>query len=381
MLRKMLGLIALSTLMSQAFAVTDYPANYTKCAKEGASCTMSGTRSVAFGKSGTFVYATLSGSFKCDASLFPSNSISGTRYCSYAKTASATATPTPAKATATPTPVKATAVPATATPTPVKATSTPTPTSTASSGAPDVRTVPACANIPVTATINVAAGETWDGLAKYGKWVCMVGSGTKFNGTQSEDQSPIFNIASGGTVSNVIIGDGTVGTGTGLAAGGADGIHCGGGTCNLKNVYWADVGEDGATLKNGGNMTISGGAAFKAADKLFQHNGSGTLTIKDFYASNIGKLARSCGNCSTQYARKIVVDGVTLGTVNASVVGINSSYDSKSGIAGSYDVATISNLNYSGSKKKCAPYVGTGKGYEPKEDKDEANIARACIFK
>jgi len=390
MLRKTLGLIALSALMSQAFAATDYPTNYTKCAKEGSSCSMTGTRSVAFGKSGNFVYATLSGSFKCDASLFPSNSISGARYCSYAKSASATATPTPVKATATPTPVKATAtptpvkatsVPATATPTPVKATSTPTPTSTASSGAPSARTVPSCTKVTVTATINVGAGETWDGLAKYGKWVCMVGSGTKFNGTQTEGQSPIFNIASGGTVSNVIIGDGSVGTGTGLAAGGADGIHCAGGTCNVKNVYWADVGEDGATLKNGANMTISGGAAFKAADKLFQHNGSGTLTIKDFYANNIGKLARSCGNCSTQYARKIVVDGVTLGTVNASVVGINSSYDSKSGIAGKYDVATISNLNYSGSKKKCAPYVGTGKGYEPKADTNAANIARSCIFK
>jgi hypothetical protein len=381
MLRKLLGVIALSTLMSQAFAATDYPSGYTKCAKEGETCTMSGTRSVAFGKSGTFVYATLSGSFTCSASLFPSNSITGSRYCSYAASTSATATPTPTKtATATPTPTQTASATATPTPTKVSATATPTPTSTSTSGAPGARTVPSCTKVTVTSTTTVSSGEVWDGLVKYGKWVCLVGSGTAFNGTQSEDQSPIFNI-NGGTVQNVIIGDGSVGTGTNLAAGGADGIHCASGTCAIKNVYWADVGEDGATLKGSGNLTISGGAAFKASDKLFQHNGSGTLTIKDFYASNIGKLARSCGNCSTQYARTVVVDGVSLGTVNAAVVGINSSYDSKSGIAGKYDVATISNLDYSGSKTKCKTYIGTGKGNEPSEDSSSSNAARSCIFK
>ena len=382
MIKKLLGIAALSALMSPAFAATDYPSGYTKCAKEGETCTMTGTRSVAFGKSGSFVYATLSGSFTCSASLFPTSSVTGTRYCSYSNTASATATATPTKtATATPTPTKVAAATPTTTPTPTKV-ATPTPTSVSSSGttAPGTRTVPSCTKVTVTSTTTVASGEVWDGLAKYGKWVCLVGSGTAFNGTQSENQSPIFTI-NGGTVQNVIIGDGSVGTGTNLAAGGADGIHCASGTCNVKNVFWGDVGEDGATLKGSGNLIISGGAAFKAADKLFQHNGSGTLTIKDFYASNIGKLARSCGNCSTQYARKIVVEGVSLGTVNASVVGVNSSYDSKSGIAGKYDVATFSNLDYSGSKKKCATYIGTGKGYEPDDDLDEANIARACIFK
>lgn len=252
---------------------------------------------------------------------------------------------------------------------------------TTSFAAPSARTVPSCTKVTVTSTITVSSGATWDGLAKYGKWVCLVGSGSKFTGTQSESQSPIFNISGGGTVSNVIIGDGSKGTGTNLAAGGADGIHCSSGTCKVTNVYWADVGEDGATLKGSGSMTISGGAAFKAADKLFQHNGSGTLTISNFYASNIGKLARSCGNCSTQYARKINVSSVTLGTVNSGVVGVNSSYDSKSGIAGKYDVATFTDLSYSGSKKKCATYIGTGKGYEPAEDKSSSNIARSCIFK
>ena len=48
----------------------------------------------------------------------------------------------------------------------------------------------------------------------------------------------------------------------------ADGVHCYG-VCNITNVYWADVGEDGATVKKlsgvTSKLTISGGAAFKAA--------------------------------------------------------------------------------------------------------------------
>ena len=48
-----------------ANAATDYPTGYTKCAKEGETCSFSGTRSVAYGKSGTFVYATLTGPITC----------------------------------------------------------------------------------------------------------------------------------------------------------------------------------------------------------------------------------------------------------------------------------------------------------------------------
>lgn len=77
------GLISL-LVAGQALAATDYPTGYTKCAKEGDSCAMSGTRHVAFGKSGSFVYTDLSGSFTCQASLFPASSVTGTRYCSYA---------------------------------------------------------------------------------------------------------------------------------------------------------------------------------------------------------------------------------------------------------------------------------------------------------
>lgn len=246
-----------------------------------------------------------------------------------------------------------------------------------------VRSVPSCTKQSVSATIDVPAGTTYDGMAKFGKWICFVGSTSSMNGGQSESQKPIFKLNNGATLKNVIIGDGAAGTSTTVLAGGGDGVHCYG-KCSINNVYWADVGEDAATLLTlsgtTGSLTISGGAAFKAKDKVFQHNANGTVTISDFYANNIGKLYRSCGNCSKQFARTVNVTGVRLGTVNSSVVGVNSSYDSKSGIAGQYDKATISDLVYGGSKTKCDTYIGTGSGSEPAKDTNSNNIARSCIF-
>lgn len=83
MLRQLLCGAALIALASAAHAATDYPAGFTKCAKEGQTCSFSGTRSVAYGKSGTFVYATLTGPISCAASLFPSINVGTPRYCSY----------------------------------------------------------------------------------------------------------------------------------------------------------------------------------------------------------------------------------------------------------------------------------------------------------
>ncbi len=77
---------ALLVFASSAFAATDYPTGYTKCAKEGETCTFSGTRSVAYGKAGTFVYATLTGPLTCSASLFPTINVGTPRYCSYSPT-------------------------------------------------------------------------------------------------------------------------------------------------------------------------------------------------------------------------------------------------------------------------------------------------------
>lgn len=59
-----------------------------------------------------------------------------------------------------------------------------------------------------------------------------------------------------------------------------------------------------------------------ADDKVVQHNGAGTVVIDGFYVESFGKLYRSCGNCSTQYKRAVIiknvnaVDGKLLAGVN-----------------------------------------------------------------
>src|SRR5215475_10895723 len=68
--RKALIGAALLAAAGAANAATDYPSGYTKCAKDGETCSFSGSRSVAYGKSGSFVYATLTGPITCQASLF-----------------------------------------------------------------------------------------------------------------------------------------------------------------------------------------------------------------------------------------------------------------------------------------------------------------------
>lgn len=251
---------------------------------------------------------------------------------------------------------------------------------TSAHAAPGKRAVPACTKVPVSATVTVAANTVYDGVAKYGKWVCLVGSTTKMNGTQSEGQIPHFILQSGATLKNIVIGDPAKGSGRDLAAGGADGVHCSG-TCRIENVYWGDVGEDAATMKGSGTMTVTGGAAYKAADKIFQNNGAGSrIVINNFYAEEAGKLYRSCGNCSSQSARYVTVSGVTVYNVSTPV-GVNSSFNASKlpSLAGAYDVATMSDFVASVSTR-CVGYVGTSSGNEPVKDTNSSNIARACKY-
>ncbi|WP_220504812.1 pectate lyase [Microbispora sp. H13382] len=175
----------------------------------------------------------------------------------------------------------------------------------------------------VGATINVSG--TFDGGMKR-----YYGTGALGSGSQSESQPPVFKLANGAVLKNVIIG-----------APAADGVHCTG-TCTLQNVWWEDVGEDAATFKGTSStqtMTIDGGGARSASDKVFQHNGPGTMTIKNFQVQDFGKLYRSCGNCSTQYKRNVVIQNVTATTPGKVLAGINTNY----GDTASFSQITIVN--------------------------------------
>ena len=168
------------------------------------------------------------------------------------------------------------------------------------------------------------------------------------SGDQDESQPPIFQLSNGAVLKNVIIGTGA-----------GDGVHCTG-TCTLENVWWEDVGEDAATLKGSSTsqvMTINGGGAKGASDKVFQHNGPGKFVIKNFQVTNFGKLYRSCGNCSTQYARTVVIDNIKVTAPGKSLVGINSNLGDK---------ATLTNVQIYGDSSRnisiCDEYKGVTSG-------------------
>ncbi|BEL10424.1 hypothetical protein Q0Z83_086150 [Actinoplanes sichuanensis] len=259
----------------------------------------------------------------------PTTSVTAT--VSPTATKTATATPTATKtATASPSASKT----AGATPT---ATATATPAPTGSSAAWPKAT----GEKAVTATIAVS-GTLDGGNVRY------FGSGALGSDSQDESQGPIFKLADGAVLKNVILG-----------APAADGIHCSG-SCTLINVWWENVGEDAATFKGGtsATYTVDGGGAKGADDKVFQHNGGGTLTIKNFQVEDFGKLYRSCGNCSTQHKRAVVVQNVVATAPAGSLVGINTNFG---------DTAKISGVTVIGKKSLdiCVKFTGNSSGKEP----------------
>jgi pectate lyase len=197
------------------------------------------------------------------------------------------------------------------------------------------------ANGSQSVSATIAVSGTYDGMMKR-----FAGSGPLGSSGQDEDQDPLFKIANGGTLKNVILGNPA-----------ADGVHCDG-ACTLENVWWEDVGEDAATFRGSSNsqtMTVRCGGAKNADDKVFQHNGAGTLTIQDFTVETFGKLYRSCGNCSTQYGRHVVIKNVTARS-GGTLVGLNTNYG---------DTADFDFITTYGNVTICERFTGNNTGAEP----------------
>lgn len=133
------------------------------------------------------------------------------------------------------------------------------------------------ATVTITSTIVVRAGQTYDGR---GNTIRAVGMG---DGSQNEGQKPIFKLEKGARLRNVRI-----------AAPGCDGVHCYGDNI-VENVVWEDVGEDALTVKGSGSVTVVGGSANAAADKVFQLNQPCTFTLRNFTATGFGKVIRQNG--------------------------------------------------------------------------------------
>ncbi|MEU9283174.1 pectate lyase [Streptomyces sp. NPDC048275] len=192
----------------------------------------------------------------------------------------------------------------------------------------------------------------------------FVGTGALGGGDQEEGQDPIFELADGAVLKNVILG-----------APAADGVHCLG-SCTLDNVFWEDVGEDAATFlgeSEDATYLVTGGGATKAEDKVFQFNGNGTLTVRGFEVSDFGKLARTCGNCSEQFQRDIVLEDVTATAPGSELAGINSNLG---------DTARLSNITIVGDAEReivpCQKFEGVTEG-EPTELGSDADGTN-CVF-
>jgi hypothetical protein len=211
---------------------------------------------------------------------------------------------------------------------------------------------PATGQQVVTATIEVSG--TFDG-----RNMRFIGGGELGDGGQSEDQDPLFRLAGGATLTNVILG-----------SPGADGVHCGG-SCTLRNVFWEDVGEDAATFR-GTNATVvvDGGGSADASDKVFQDNRGtgGSVTIRNFEADGFGTFYRSCGNCSTQAARSVTLSGI-VASGGRVLVGINVNLG---------DTARLSDIS-AGGAGICDLFNGNDTGDEPEKIGEGPNTTN-CVL-
>jgi hypothetical protein len=179
------------------------------------------------------------------------------------------------------------------------------------------------------------------------------------DGSQDENQPPMFEVADGGTVSNVVIGP---------PAG--DGIHCLG-SCRVLRTWFLDVGEDAITAKGTAPNTevlIDGGGARLASDKVVQHNGAGTVAIKNYQVDRVGKLYRSCGNCKKQFKRRVNITNVFARDVKW-LAGVNEGDET--------DISDV--LVYGKKARTCSVYRTAKPGSEPRQVPGSCNL-RNVVF-
>ncbi|MFJ4143888.1 pectate lyase [Pseudomonas sp. NPDC089734] len=169
-----------------------------------------------------------------------------------------------------------------------------TPTTTPGTGSP-VSTGAAPSAFPVASsnptvvneTIKVGPGEVFDGENQ-----TFTAGPSLGDGGQGEGQKPIFELAEGATLKNVVFGDNA-----------ADGVHVRAGNSdavNVDNVHWTNVGEDALTVKGEGgadvtNLNITNSSAQGANDKIFQLNADANVKVDGFKANDFGTFMRTNG--------------------------------------------------------------------------------------
>ncbi|GJC94923.1 pectate lyase A [Colletotrichum higginsianum] len=176
----------------------------------------------------------------------------------------------------------------------------------------------------LAAVKTIAAGQSFDG----GMQLWDRSPSTCKGQSEGGNKDAVFILEEGSTLSNVVIGPNN-----------GEGIHCLG-SC---------------TLNNSGTSFVNGGGAQDAADKVLQHNGGGTVAVRNYFCKNCSKLYRSCGNCKTQTARHATFDNIRLdgGKVLA---GVNGNLG---------DVAEVRDSCVLGADV-CDNFEGNSSGAEPK---------------
>ncbi|KAM5351182.1 hypothetical protein ACJ41O_003905 [Fusarium nematophilum] len=192
----------------------------------------------------------------------------------------------------------------------------------------------------LSAVQTIAAGESFDG-----EMLLFDRSPSTCNGqTEGGDADAVFILEDGATISNLLIGPNN-----------GEGIRCKG-SCTINNVWFTDVCEDAITFKqSSGESFVNGGGAAEADDKVLQHNGGGLVAVKNFFAKNVGKVYRSCGNCDEQQARSSTFTNIRVEGAKA-VVGVNGNLG---------DTAVIEDSCLVDAGEACQLFEGNDSGAEP----------------
>lgn len=177
--------------------------------------------------------------------------------------------------------------------------------------------------VTVNSTIVVAAGQTYDGKGR-----TFIAGSALGDGSQSEDQKPVFRLENGATLKNVVLGSPA-----------ADGIHTYG-DAYLANIVWLDIGEDALTIKSSGTVTLNGGAAFDGEDKVFQINAASRFNVYNFVAKNAGKFIRQNGG--TTYKIDVFIDSCDISDMKEAIFRTDSSTST----------VTMTNTRYSNVGRK-----------------------------
>jgi len=184
-------------------------------------------------------------------------------------------------------------------------------TSTVSTSTSGGGTNPGCEQVTgdagtVDSTIVVESGQTYDGECRRYRAGSALG-----DGSQDENQDPVFRVEDGGRLINVVLGSPA-----------ADGIHTYG-DVTLENIVWEDIGEDAMTIKESGTVVLDGGGAFNGEDKVFQINAPSTFRVSNFTARTAGKFIRQNGD--TTFRVDVFIDDCDISDMDEAIFRTDSS--------------------------------------------------------